>query len=509
MTAEEAKKGLEENLLIFGKIVTPRMFAVKTPDFHKEIASLYHSDKKRVNIIAPRGHGKSSLTKLMVLHHLMYAPTPIKVVVLISKTQGHSKRLLSDIMDIIQYSAGFRELYGYWGPETAKKWTNEEVILKDGSVIVTRGSAQQIVGLNQFSQRPTFVVYDDPEDENNTKTRESMDFTLNVLLKAVIPGVDPMHGRIFLIGTVQKEGCLVLKVSGMSNWVTKRYSATIDEKEKRVLWPEWFSWNKLQEEKRAYEEVNKLSVYFSEYESILIGDENALFNEKDFRYWDGDIKRDLADRTFIRIKEIGYKRKEELGYSIQWNPITNPKWVEVYLYIGVDPASSVKKDADYSAMALIAVDYKGYIYTLDIYQKRVRPMELANMIVSWYKVHKPIRVNIESVGYQEMLRDYLRNLDGIYIPGLEVPYKPRDSKSNRLETLQPYLRGHKLFFKKGMSFLEDTENQFLLYPRVKHDDILDAIYYSKQNAVSPSEDTTPTNTKEVLNKDEVTSWAMA
>jgi hypothetical protein len=108
-----------------------------------------------------------------------------------------------------------------------------------------------------------------------------------------------------------------------------------------------------------------------------------------------------------------------------------------------------------------------------------------------------------------MLRDYLRNLDGIYIPGLEVPYKPRDSKSNRLETLQPYLRGHKLFFKKGMSFLEDTENQFLLYPRVKHDDILDAIYYSKQNAVSPSEDTTPTNTKEVLNKDEVTSWAMA
>ena len=296
---EQVKDKLKNNLLLFAKICSPNTFVVKTPDFHHEIAEIWENKSyNRVNIIAPRGHGKSSLSKFMMLHHLMFGDTKIKVIVIVSKTEPHAKRLLHDLKDVIEYSSSFREIFGYWGKESAKKWATEEIELKDGSIILARGSTQQIVGLNHLSQRPTLVIYDDPEDENNTGNVEAMDKTLKVLLKAVEPGVDPKHGRIFLIGTPQREGCLVMKVKEMPGWTTKHYDSIINEETKEVLWKEWLSWDDLMDKKASYEAINKLSIFYSEYRCQLIGDEDQLFVPSDFRYWKGEH---FLDARFSKV----------------------------------------------------------------------------------------------------------------------------------------------------------------------------------------------------------------
>ena len=85
-------------------------------------------------------------------------------------------------------------------------------------------------------------------------------------------------------------------------------------------------------------------------------------------------------------------------------------------------------------------------------------------------------MKIETVGYQEALRTAVRELmlkENIYIPGLEKGVKPRNRKSERLLSLVP-------LFAKGTFFFRPQDNiaqqEFLSYPRGKHDDVMDAVW---------------------------------
>jgi phage terminase large subunit-like protein len=91
-------------------------------------------------------------------------------------------------------------------------------------------------------------------------------------------------------------------------------------------------------------------------------------------------------------------------------------------------------------------------------------------------------MKIETVGYQEALRSNVRKQmldEGLYIPGLEKGIKPRQKKSERLLSLvAPLARGEFYFRPNDIH----AQQEFLSYPRGKHDDILDAIYYALDGA---------------------------
>ena len=61
-------------MILFGKVVMPNMFSVESPEFHYEIANTLRNKKdKQINIIAPRGHAKSSIVGgVYPLYHLMF-----------------------------------------------------------------------------------------------------------------------------------------------------------------------------------------------------------------------------------------------------------------------------------------------------------------------------------------------------------------------------------------------------------------------------------------------------
>ena len=63
--------------------------------------------------------------------------------------------------------------------------------------------------------------------------------------------------------------------------------------------------------------------------------------------------------------------------------------------------------------------------------------------------------------------------ENLYIPGLERGVKPRNAKSERLLSLVPVFAKGDFFFRP-----EDlnAQQEFLSYPKGKHDDIMDAIW---------------------------------
>lgn len=483
---------LKDNVILFGKVVAPNMFSLPSPGFHYDLADIYHNDKiDRVVIEAPRGHAKSTLVAgIFVLHHLMFFPGT-KVILLVSRTEGHCIRLLNTIKDILDFSENFREIFGYWGRHSAKAWRDQEIELKDGSLIVARGMNQQIVGLKHKEQRPTLTILDDPEDETNTKTPESMETNLRILLKTILPGRDASKGRLFVIGTPQRAGCMVEVLRGMSGWESRIYDAIVDEQEKKTLWPELWPWEKLMQEKEALEAINRVSIFYSEYRCQIIGDEDQLFKPEYMRYWDGKYFVGENGEAYIEIQELGEPVKEKIEWEVKWTRLSEPEIVPINVFMGVDPASSIKQSADYSCIMPIGVDKEERRFVLPFFKARVSPMALAENIISKFLQYKPKKTTIETIGYQEMIRDYLssdevRAKRGIHIPGLEYDdktTKPRESKSVRLESLEPLFANKKVYLKKGMT---DFENELFLYPRTrKSPDMIDAFYYANSKVWTP------------------------
>jgi phage terminase large subunit-like protein len=110
-----------------------------------------------------------------------------------------------------------------------------------------------------------------------------------------------------------------------------------------------------------------------------------------------------------------------------------------------------------------------------------------------------------------MLREYLRQRcdeEKIFISGLEIKESPRTSKSSRLETMQPYFAQKKIFIKKDMPEIQD---ELLLYPRGKHDDLLDGLFYAMKKCYTPNHKSVVKEKKVQYNynEDQDTSWKIA
>ena len=335
-------------------------------------------------------------------------------------------------------------------------------------MIICKGTGQQLRGIKVGNQRPTLIIVDDPEDENNTKTAEAMESNLRWLLQSAVPSVDPNKGRIIIIGTPQHQRCLVETLQSMKGWLNMTFKPDIDNG--KALWEEWWSIKKLIQKKEELESINRLSVFYREFMCEIVGDEDQLFKKDDFQYFTGKFFR---------------KRNKSYLHIFTKNGIKADEIKAVNVFTGVDPASSVKQGADYSVIFNMAIDEEGNRYALPYYRKHATPLNLAEAIVDNFKLYRSEKTRIESVGYQEMLREYVikRSKDeGIFIPGLNIKENPRTSKSHRLESLQP------LFAKHQVHIMEDQLDfidELLLFPRGKHDDILDGFYYANKGSYEP------------------------
>ena len=466
---KEILQKLKHDMVLFGKVCMPNMFAVNSPKFHYEIAEkLLNPDISQMNIVAPRGHAKSSIIGgIFPLYHLMYGKGQ-KLIVLVSRTQDHAVKLLGLLKDTMDYSETFRSLFGYWGSHSAKSWSKSEIELKDGSMIICKGTGQQLRGIKVGNQRPTLIIVDDPEDENNTKTAEAMENNLRWLLQSAVPSLDPMKGRIVVIGTPQHQRCLVETLKDMHGWDNMTFKP--DFVNNIALWEDWWSIEKLLEKKKELDSINRLSVFYREYACEIVGDEDQLFKAEDFRFYEGDFHR-RNNKNYLKITSLDGSPCDEI--------------VPINVFTGVDPASSVKRGADYSVIYNLGVDDQERKFSLPYYRKHATPLNLAEAIVDNFRKYRSEKTRIESVGYQEMLREYVlkRSRDEkLFIPGLNIKENPRNSKNNRLESLQPIFAKRQMFIHKKQQELMD---ELLLFPRGKHDDILDGLYYANKGSFSP------------------------
>lgn len=505
---QDIKDALKGDLLTLGKVLRPKAHWAPPAPIHYELEKiLLNRDIKKANIILPRGLAKSVITaEDYPLYHIFLEDIgQPKLVVLVSKTQAHSLNRLQAIKDTLSYSDSFKAIFGNWGEHTARSWRSDQVILKDGSAIITRGTGQPIRGLNYPGGiRPTLIILDDPEDEANTKTPEAMESNLIYLLKGALPALDTRFGRCLVIGTPIHQRCIVETLADAKDWYTKRAKyLNVDENGNEYsLWKEMKSVESLKEEKESLNSIGRISVWYAERQCEIVGDETQPFKKELIRYWDGDV--------IIRGKYVWLNIKEEDNHKLK-----EPRLVPVNIFVGVDPASSVDRRADFSVRFTIAVDKDENIYAIDYYRKRVHPSILLEELLregEHYSKGKAIQtMRIESIAFQEMLRDQMikeTEKRGIRINGLQFKEISREKKEKRLLGLEPLFYKKKVFLRKDM---QEFEDELLMFPNAKNDDIVDGFFYAQKNSYPPFHDHTPEEnyTKQVKSKRKDVSWLIA
>lgn len=473
-TKQQAIAELKPTLLHFGRVIMPQTFWAPAAEIHSEVERHYLDVKRlKKNLILPRGLAKSTLmAEVAPIHHIMYNNTgQPRLIVLLSKTQGHAIDRLQSIKDVFTYGMNFRQLFGYWGEHSSKWWRNNDVKLKDGSRIVCRGTGQQIRGIKEGHVRPTLIIGDDLEDENNTKTAEAMEGNLRWLLQGADYSLDARFGRIIVIGTPIHQRCIVETLADDSSWDTVRASYLVEENGiKRSIWPEVKTVEELEQEKQDKDDIGRVGIWYMERQCQVVGAETQVFPMENILYYEGELVF-RKGKPFMKITSL--------------KGIPCSKMIAVNTFMGVDPASSVKQTADYSTIVTIAYDKDDNVYVLPYFRQRVKPVDLAEEIISRYKEHKPEVTRIETIGFQEMLRDYITRRceeEKLFIPGLGIDEKPRGPKSRRIESMQPRFSRHKMFLLPKMAELVD---ELITYDRSKHDDLMDGLYLAQKNIYAP------------------------
>ena len=513
MSRASVKRELAKDELLFGAMAIPEMFTEPSAKFHREVADLLIDPEiKKLLIMAPRKHAKSSLVACVhALHHIMFDEGP-KVVVLVSKTQGHAKRLLGTIKDVLDHGTAFRKIFGYWGRFSASEWSTSQIILKDGTLVIALGTGQMVVGLKQVHQRPTLIILDDPEDMENTKTDYSLKFNFRWLLKALLPTLDTKRGRIVVIGTPQCEGCMILKLFDLPGWVAKAYDSIVDEDEHEVLWPEGCPYEFIMAEKKDAEVAGELSTWYSEYRCTIVSDEEQLFKPEYLRFYRGWLEPSRIGKAYLHITHIADKKAD-----LDKGKLKEEEIRPVNVFMGVDPASSESRRADHSVNFKGCIDKDWNIFFLPYFRKRVPPTEHCKAIVEDYENFYPIKTTIEATGYQEALRDILRKFsqlwtkDGnpIRIPGLEAKVLPKEKKTKRHKTaLHIHFYQRHVFLLEGMEAFEE-EARMWREDKTKMDDLFDGLYFMLLKAYTPEHEYEKSGNKPKIRREYEEDYTMA
>ena len=461
----EALKKLRNNMALFGKHCFPTALRKSTPPFHSEVyANLADDEKRRVLIAAPRGTAKSTVTTLIYpLWRVAFKRSDEDLfIVIVSESQAQSINFLSRIKYHLTHSGKFKEIFGDLGPNTARRWTHTDIVLANGTRIIAVGTGQRVRGFIEGDTRPNLIIVDDFESELNAYTPEARAKNRKWMTEAVIPSLSD-EGKIAMIGTVISEDCFLYWAKESSAWNVLWYSIWNDKEES--IWPERFPKERILGIKEEFSSVGNINGFYQEYMNIAQSPDDAPFQP-----------------DWIKMHSYEYKRIDGQNVIIKNEGLENEKIKPVELYTGVDPASSLSARADFFVIATIAIDNDNNKYVIDIYRDKISPAKQPQKIIDVYKKFKPRRIKVETVGYQEALRTAVRELmreEEIYIPGLESGVKPRNSKSERLLSLVPLFAKGTFYFKPEHMI---AQQEFLSYPKGKHDDIMDAIWTALDRA---------------------------
>lgn len=442
--------------------------ATVSPKFHKELWQEACSDQQHIAIAAPRGHAKSTAgTMAYGLAMLLFREA--RYCVIVSDTEAQAVMFLQNIKTELLENELIRDLFSLRkddkGLAKLEKDSEADLIIafEDGHKcrIQAKGAEQRLRGMLWNGTRPDLIICDDLENDELVMNKERRLKLRRWFYSALLPILSPT-GKFRMWGTILHMDSLLQSVmpsewakscleehlrvwdpnqKGM--WRSVKYRAH-NEDFTEFLWPERFDANYFKTKKA---------------EALRQGIPDSYSQE----YLNNPIDESVS---YLRRGDFQALTEEQKGCEITY-------------YITADLAISEKETADYSVFIIGGMDEHRRLQIRNVIRERMDGREIVDTIMQLHDTYRPMAFGIEEMQVSKAIGPFLREemiRRGSFPSLIALKHGGKD-KIARGKSMQARLRARTVFFDKSEDWYPTFEDECLKFPRAKHDDQPDALFY--------------------------------
>lgn len=420
------------------KFLTKDVFGAPWGDVHDDLEKFLKTSGKRKLVMLPRGHLKSMvITKAWSIQQALLNPD-IRILIA-NATWDNSRKFLGSIKSYLATGNVMSQLFGQF---ESSNWNVDECTIRqrkgtmDAPTWTTTGLERELT-----SQHFDLIICDDLVAFENTSTaaqREKVKEYYGMLYALLEP-----TGTLMALGTRYHQDDLYAQIIEDTKFDKFIRNAYANEEQTEVLYPERFSIESLSEIRK---DTQMGSYKFSaQFMNNPIDPANADFRKEMIKYYEPGSAHPAS------------------------------------LYLSVDPAISLSRDADFSALVVAGQFADRRIRVVDYVHKRMMPSDLVNAVFELVDKWKLRRIGIETFAFQKTLKYEIqrKQREENKFFAIDEIGKRRgataeqyQSKEARIRRLQPYFEQGLIEFRPDMQAMVD---ELLAFPRGRHDDLIDAL----------------------------------
>ena len=376
------------------------------------------STHKRLIIVAPRDHGKTSQIVGRVIFELG-RDTNLRIKI-VCASDGRAKERLFEVIQHLKHNERVKRVFPHLKQAEEGEWSKHKIVVE--RTARHRDASVEAIGITSTATggRADLLVADDVVDRRNALSFPALREQIKQAWKSDWTNLLEPNSTVWYICTLWHKDDLSHQL--MENPVFKTLFYAIPE-DFGAMWPDKWPAKELW---RRYKEIG--SVEFNRgFRNVAVDLETVIVNPAWFHY------KDLrSDPEFTaRFKHLVFFTSLDTA--------------------GTPPQKkSVSSKQAYTAEVVIAVDPKfARIYILSEWMKRVSTDEAANRVILNARRYKPFRALIEKVS-QAAVDEWVLNKEPSLI-GIVEPVKPRVSKTLRLLGVTPLMENGNVIFDASLN----------------------------------------------------------
>jgi predicted phage terminase large subunit-like protein len=309
------------------------------------------------------------------------------------------------------------------------------IVQSNDFIFDANGIDTNSLGKKVFGQRPDLIILDDIEKGEKNYSEYQAGRQMNTVFDDIAPM--NIYARMILIGTTTMPNSMMDQF--------RKYSQ--GEREPALQW------------------ISDQNVDVHYYPAIMTnedGSERSVWPEKWPLEW-------LQSQRHLRDFAKNYMNRPVNSDGSFW--VSEDLIIEEGDYgntiISIDPAVTKNKISDYTGVAVLSRGEDDNIYVRDAFQLKVSPSELAERIASLVDIYNPGIIYVETNQGGDLWKDVFK----------DIPVKYRSVR----QSVSKQIRAGKAlnFYQQGKvrhtAHFAVLEEQMYSFPKVSHDDVLDAV----------------------------------